>query len=246
MKLLLIVLALALPPDEMADGIALYREGRYAEALRAFSAAEAKAGEAVSPEILWNKALAALRSGEIGLAEAAADAAAKKGGAPFLARRDFLFGQAAIERSSRAERTAVELPEAGPTAFDAAIAYAETAIIRFQAAAVARGGWPEAGRNAERARIRLASLISMKVEADRNRPDRHKKEAVAEAKAVPVAPPAQPDAPKPTPAPAARRTELAPGQVKLLLDRLALKEKEKVRLRREEQAKRRRPGERDW
>ena len=62
------------------DGVRAYREGRFREALEKFTEAERNAGDDASAELLYDKALAALRAGELLVAEASAGRAADRGG----------------------------------------------------------------------------------------------------------------------------------------------------------------------
>lgn len=242
----LFLILLVVGGEELARGLALYREGRFKEALAAFTAAETAAGPEAPPELIYDRALAALRCGELANAEAGADLAREKGGADFVGRTAFIRGSVAHLRSTQAEATAAEMPESGPTAFDAAIAYEGLALRSWREAALSRADWPEARRNVERALIRLEDLTRRKIEADRLRRETRKKETEKEAEFKPL-----PDAEKPEEEakseaadPGAQKVELSPAQVKALLEKLGEKEKAKLLLRRGSQT---RPlSEKDW
>ena len=246
----LLLLVLLVGGDTFSDGVRLYREGRYKEALASFAAAEERAGEDASAELLYNKALCALRSDKLVVAEVAAEKAAVRGGPDFFGLRDFLLGNAAFLRSEAATALA-RRPEAGPVALEEAIRQAGSALDFWQKAAVSRSDWPAARRNVERALLKLEELKKLEAEAERKR-----KKAAARPK------------PRPQPRPTVRQTgdperdprnrervrretapvllELSAAQVQRLLDKLSQKEQEKRKLRRERQRVRRLLVERDW
>lgn len=216
---------LLLDGDDFAAGIRAYREGRFAEAVAAFAAAELAAGADAPPELLHDRALAALRVGDWTQAEAASRRAAERGGVEFATLHAFVRGNVAFARAQVAAEQATAV-EAEPFAFEAAIALARTAAASWQEAALLRAAdWPQARRNVERALVLLADLQRKKAEAEEKRkrtePDK------AQPKLVPPPPQEPPEAEQP---PAVR--ELDPEEVRRLLDRLAAKEKEKQMLRR--------------
>jgi len=218
---MLFLALLAAGGDDFAAGVRAYRDGRFQDALAAFTAAAQRAGAGASPELLHDLALAALRTGDVGAAEAAAERAAARGGDAFAGRREFVRGNVAFARGQRAAAQA-ETVEAEPFAFDAAIALVEAAAASWQRAAQSRDDWPQARRNVERALLRLDEL--------------KRKKAAAEAKRKRK----EPDQPKPLPAPDPRRPEaqlppvreLSADELARVFDLLAAKEKEKLTLRR--------------
>jgi hypothetical protein len=192
-----------------------------------------------SPERLFNRALAALRAGDLTAAEAAAESAAARGTPEIAALCDFLRGNAAFARCRMAERQA-SAAGAEPFALDVAITYARKARRLWQLAAMSRPDWPAARRNVERALLKEEELGRRKAERQKQPPRRTE------------APP------KPRPKPPAGRDgesdaavdpqleELAPEEVLRLLDKLAQKEKEKRALRRSHRRARTAEVERDW
>jgi len=224
------------------DAARAYREGRFADAQALFAAAAAEAGDAATPSLLHNLALAALRAGDAAAAEAAAERLVARGGPAFAPFRDFVRGNAAFARCEKAAALASQV-EAEPFAFDAAIALAKTAGSLWRAAASARGDWPEARRNAERALLLVADLEAKKKEAEEKR-----------RKSTPDAPPPPPPPEKPPEAePETEPADAAPAlallsdaEVRKLLDRLDAKEREKLALRRAERRARSGGAEKDW
>ncbi len=225
--------------DDWADGRRAYAEGRFADALAAFTAAEQAAGDEVSAALLYNKALAALRADTLNTAEGAADKAATLGGAEFTALRDFLRGNVAFARSAAAAKQAGSV-ESEPFAFDAALALGESARNAWQAAAMSRPDWPAARRNAERAVRWLEQLQAQKAAAD-DQKSKAKKEPDAPKPKLP--PPDENKKPEPEKPPT---DELSRDEVRRLLDKLAAKEREKVRLRRSQQQAASIEVQRDW
>ncbi len=239
-----------------------YADGRFADAAKAFAAAESAAGDGASPELLFNHALAALRAEHLTEAEAAAEKAAARGGPEFAGLSDFIAGSTAFARCLKAEYGA-DMPEAGPSEMDTAIAYADSARKSWERAATSRTDWPEARRNAERAQRKLELLRMKKSEADKKRgPDKKLGQKQVNPRPVPTQP--DPNTPRedksdlmkpPTPKgdgsrndakTEAQTTALSPIQVKSLLERLEAKEKQKVVLRRAERDARATSTERDW
>ena len=227
---------------DFAAGVAAYREGRYSEALEAFARAEREAGERPSPELLFDKALAALGAGELDTAEDAAGRAAALGGAEFAALRDFLAGNAAFLRSVDAERETLK-PLPPPSAFDVAIAEAETAGRAWQRAALARADWPAARRNVERALLRSEALRQRKAAAEKDRQTMPKPRDVLASEAE------QPNPPPPQPEPEPDReppVALSREQLLALFEKVDAKEEQRVALRKELREKQRARVERDW
>jgi hypothetical protein len=250
-----LAIALLLVAGGTDEGLRAYREGRFADAQRAFAEAEKREGDGASAELLYDEALAALQAGDLSAAESAAERAAARGGARFAAARDFLLGNVAFVRCERAKAVATR-PEAEPFAFDAAIALAETARRRWQLAAASRADWPEARRNVERALLETETLRKLKAAAEEK-----KKKASSSGPTEPP-PPEKSEAPppqtresgdrraegqesEPAPAPRASEVELDAAQIARLFDRLFEQEREKQKLRRETRA-RRTDVEKDW
>jgi tetratricopeptide (TPR) repeat protein len=234
---------LLLGAGSFGDGERAYREGRFAEALAAFREAERASGERAPAEILYNQALAALRAGELAEADAAAEKAAVRGGPDVAAQSAFVRGSAAFARCERAEREAALL-DVRPTALDEAIAHAERARRFWLDAAATRDDWPEARRNVERALLKLEELRQRKAE------ERMKKasDAPPPSETQPFEPPSE-DRREQVEDPSAlepQRVELSPEQVRLLLEKLEAKEKEKLALRRAHRRLRDAGVERDW
>jgi hypothetical protein len=254
MKSILWCLVLAGGGD-FATGLEAYRQGRFDEALRAFAEAEAAAGPKVPAEIAYDKALAALRAGDLAEAESSARLAADRGGDGFVSLRDFLLGNVAFSRCEAAERRAIA-PGSEASAFDAAIAEAEAARDSWMLAAASREDWPEARRNVERALLKLQSL-QLRREAAQNR------KQLKTPNPRPAEPQPQPIAQKPKkeendrdranakeeePAPPPKPQVVEPSTVDLrrIQERLEAKDREKQKLR---QAKRRADQasvEKDW
>jgi hypothetical protein len=220
--------------DGTAKGREAYRDGRYEEALLAFDGS--------SPEVFYDRALAALRVGQWDVALEAASEAAARGGPEFAARRDFVRGNVAFARSEEAEAEAAR-PGADPTARERAQAHAEDAVAAWRSAAMSAPDWPEACRNVERALLRLDRLRERRT--DGGQPDRP-----SDPKPGP-SPPGEPPPPPPDPGeeeapPGPEAKELAPGDVLRLLERLKEKEREKVALREARRAAPAKGVERDW
>ena len=191
----------------------------------------------------YERALAALRNGELSNAEAFAEEAAALGDEEVVARAEFLRGNAAFARCWIAEVQATQ-PGAEPFAFDVAIAFADKARRLWQLAAMSRPDWPQARRNVERALLKLEELKNKK----QAREDERKK----------TDPQPQPRK-KPTPTPTTpedkraedakddpQLKELSPEEVVRLIEKLAQKEREKLGLRRAERKTRMAGVERDW
>ena len=220
--------------DATTEGVAAYRAGRTRDAFAAFDAAVRAAGDRASPELLYDRALAALQIGERDVAEASVAEAARRGGPEFAALRDFVRGNVAFARS-----------QLDGLARDSTIALLEDALAAWRAAAASRPDWPEARRNVERALLRLESLRERRVDGRRDDPGRRPSPPT----------PGRPDQPPPPPPPSERAgpeaardveaSELSPSDVRRLFERLREKEREKLALRAQERA---RGGEveRDW
>jgi hypothetical protein len=229
--------------DRFAEGMRAYDEGRHRDALAALTGAEQAAGNDAPAELLFDRALAALRVRDLRTAELCADKAAARGGAPFSAPCDFVLGNAAF---ARAELAAAEagLSDPDPTAFARAIAQVEAAREHWIRAAAARDDWPAARRNVERAQRALEDLRRKQDEAEANRRARR-------------APPPEPQpAPPPPDVGSGEQVEQAAapqtagaltlGEVERLLALLERKEREKQALRTARQKMRRPVTEQDW
>lgn len=239
-SLLLVLLALA-GCDASTPGRAAWREGRRTDALAAWREAVRAAGENASPQLLHDLALAALDAGALDEAEAASRRAAKRGGPDFAARHDFVRGNVAFARSEAMEAEASR-PGGEATAMERARAYAEDALAAWRRAATSRTYWPEAGRNVERALLRLERLRDRQGTGEQRPPP-------GPPPTPPPLPPPAPTPPEPTERPArpeTAATDLGPEEVMALLEVLRRKEAAKVDLRR---AVRHAPSpgvERDW
>lgn len=232
---LLGLLLLAAACDGTAEGRAAWRAGRTRDALAAF------AGD--SPELCYDRALAALELGELDVAERAADEAARAD-PDFAARRDFLRGNVAFQRSLRAEADA-QRPGAPASALERAQADAEDALAFWRRAAASRPDWPEARRNVERALLRLAALRDQRREGGGGS-DRPPEPAPGERGPDVPPPPRKPDDAPDAADVAMEEGELPPGQVLGLLELLRRKEAEKRELRRTERGAASSAVEKDW
>lgn len=224
-------------------GLAAYSEGRFADALAAFTAAELEDPENAFPELLYNRALAALRAGELRVAEISAEKAAARGGRRFQGLCDFLLGNAAFTRCLRGAAE-TELTSPDPTAFERAIGSCRNAIEFWQRAAAGRPDWPQARRNVERALLKLDELRDKKAEAQRQRQSKKAKPPKPKLEDDPNARKEQEEIDK-----VKRQKELislTPEQLAQLLERLAQTEREKRRVRRDRQRVRTIAAERDW
>ncbi len=230
--------------DDFSAGMRAYREGRFQDALAAFTRAARSRGEDASAELYHNQALAALRSGDLEAAESAAEHAALRGGQGFVAIRDFLIGNVAFVRCGQAELLASQ-SEAEPFAFDVAIAHAQAARSSWQRAAIQRLDWPEARRNVERALLKLQTLKNKKAQIQKKKekgpgepppePERsaeqsrdREDEAVRDGKPEPMT------------------SLLSPEEVLHLLDKLAQKEREKRAVREARRKLQETEVEKDW
>ncbi|HKE00999.1 MAG TPA: hypothetical protein VKE69_08320 [Planctomycetota bacterium] len=151
--------------DAFREGVEAYRAGRYADALAALARAEQEAGDRAAPELLYDKALAALGAGDPHEAQASAERAAARGGPDLARAADFVRGNAAFLLCESAEKDA-EKPDALPDAYDAAIASAETARDAWIAAASREVDDPAARRNVERAVRKIEDLKRKKKERE--------------------------------------------------------------------------------
>jgi hypothetical protein len=195
-----------------------------------------------SARVMFNESVAALRGGDLVRAEIAAEKAAARD-RELAGLGDFALGCAAFIRCER-EEIKFFGPLGAAAAISAAIVHAEAARDFWQNAAASREDWPEARRNVERALFKLADLGKKAEDAKaRSKPQPIPKPAPKDDKGIPQS---QGEDPKPAPRVDPITTELSPDQITRVLDRLAEKEKEKVRLRRAERQAHRAQVEKDW
>lgn len=253
----IVALAVAACGD-VRDGLRAYDEGRHVDAHRALSAAVDAAGDGAAAELVYDRALAALRAGDIGDAERSVARAAQIGEGDLRAACDFLAGNVAFARCDLAERQA-STEEAEPFAFDIAIEQARTARRHWVAAAITRDDWPEARRNVERVDRRIEALRAKKAEAEARKRRKGPKDRRPQPRAEPRpgtksdgAPPAPPEGTGaaqggPTDEGADPQVaELTPAEVARLLDRVAEKEREKLAAREKRRSAPTPAVERDW
>ncbi|MAB80946.1 MAG: hypothetical protein CMJ89_16490 [Planctomycetes bacterium] len=231
----------------MADGVTAYNGGRYAEASETFARAEERAGHGAGPELLFDRALAALRAGDLRVAEYSAEKAVVRGGAEFESLRIFLFANAAFGRSLRAEAEA-GLRDADPTAFGRAIDHLGRAIELWRVAAMRNdfhGDWPAARRNLERALRKLEELEKKKEEAEQNQNKKKEKEPEQKQEEPTEDPDAQSEEQErqATPQP---EVDLSSAELAQLFERLRAMEREKRELRQERRRVRSADVEKDW
>ncbi len=239
------------PPE---PGVRAWEEGRFADAADEMGAAVDAAGDGASPALLHDLALASLRAGRIAACEAAARRAEATGGPAIAARAAFLLGNAAWARCDGAESETFRLGQ-DLSAFDRAIALAESARDAWARAAAAHGDWPEARRNAERAILRVARL-----RVDRARADREKggmPGATGDPRLVQVPPPAAGPGGESPPTPPDGQGETGPAlfpgereptsaEIRALVLRLVEMEDEKHEARRRLREATGGGAERDW
>jgi hypothetical protein len=244
MKLLLIT-ALLVAADTLADGVAAFRAGRFDAAQAAFAAAARAAGREQQGLLHCDEALAALHAGALDAAEAAARAASREGADKDDGLRgacDFVLGSVAFERARRAEADA-RAPGAPSYAFDRAIALCDAARQAWQHAAVTRADWPAARRNVERARVRLAELERERAKAQQQEQQGGEAGAAPQPVAVPRPAPAPTTLASATVAP---ERELAPDEVERLFEKLDQQERNKRLLRQARRTATATRVEKDW
>ncbi len=235
----LLLLSVAPAQATGGDAVADYRAGRYQAAFATLQAEFAAAGEQASPTLRWNLALAALRVQRSSDAEAAVT--------PWLAGPDdrrraeaeFVLAMASFQRAERAA-LAAQLPDAEPMAWTMAVQAMERSLAGFLRAANTRGSWPEAERNAARAKDRLQALQQLR---DAARPP------AAQQEPSPPEPPPPQAKPEPTPEEAAlglTQDPLAAAEIARVLRRVEQKDREKRSSRREQQRRVTTAGERGW
>lgn len=240
---LMIACVAILVAEPFGAGLVAYREGRFREALDAFVAAERDAGDGAPAELLYDRALAALRAGVLRDAEFSAEKAVARGGRRFVAFRDFLLGNTAFLRCQRAEAE-TSLIDPDPTAFERAVTHAVNARDAWLDAAERAGGWATATRNAERAQRKLEDLRERQAAAERERRSKEQPR--------PEEAPAEPDAQQPPDEvearPEAQRDvdALTAEQLERLLQRLAENDARKRALRRQRSEAADLRAEQDW
>ena len=240
MRTLLVVMLLGLGGGDFARGLRAYREGRFRDAYEVLTRAVDSAGGRASAALHYDRALAALRAGELREAELSAEKAAVRGGAEHAGLRDFLHGNAAFARCRRAEAEA-GLEDPDPTAFARAMVHAHSALRAWQRAAASRDDWPEARRNAERALLALEELEEKRLRAEELQKAKQAKK--------PDEPPPDEEPPEDDerdPEAQEEPGELTAEQLARLLDKLGQKEKEKRALRQARRRVRNVEVERDW
>jgi hypothetical protein len=239
---LLVVATLLVAGDALADGVAAFRAGRFAQAQAAFAAAARAADPAAASRLRFDEALAALRAGDLDAAEAAARDARSRADPEVSGACDLLLGNVAFERAKVA---AVDAHAEGAPAyaFDRAIALCDGARQSWQRAAMTRVDWPAARRNVERAVARLAELERERAKAQQQEPPGGTGSSEPQPRPVEVPRPA----PAPTkPAELAAEHELPADEVERLFEKLDEQERNK-RLLRATRRQAAAPGvERDW
>ncbi|MBL8751179.1 MAG: hypothetical protein JNK78_18625 [Planctomycetes bacterium] len=223
-----------------ARGLAHYRAGHFVEAHRELAAAVAAAGNPCPEHLAYDLALAALRVQRTADAEDAIRPLLEGRDEAVRARAEFVAAMAALQRGERAA-AAARLPDAEPLAWQSAVRGAELAVRGFLRAADARGTWPEARRNAERASRTLAEFRRSAAE------DAAKwRENATEKAPPPPEPPRPTERPPEEIAPDLAAAVLPPAEVARLLLRVQQREAEKQRMRRDAQRASAVAGERDW
>jgi tetratricopeptide (TPR) repeat protein len=182
--LALAVWLLCAPGGDRERGLALYQEGRFAEAAAAFRAAIESEGD--SAELQWNLAMALWRAGELASAEQAVERYAAQAAAPRADLHSGLLGAIRYGEAKAIEGAADEIARTGvhaapppapvqggpPPAAPPAdpLPLLEQALAKAQQARdyLVRGGTssataPEVARNAERA-LRYVGELEKKIE----------------------------------------------------------------------------------
>ncbi len=243
-RALVVAIALAAPLAAQVDaaavaaGVAAYRAGEHAAAFAAFQEQAARAGDDVPSEVRWNLALAALRVHRSLDAETAVAPWLRASDPADRSAAEFVGAMASFQRAERAA-AAARLPDAEPLAWAMAMQAMERSVASFVQAAATRGGWPEAERNATRARARLAEL-------QRERDAAAQRDPRTEQAPQPPPPPPAPAAP-PEDAPVElAAAPLSAAELARLRQRVAQRDREKLAIRRESQRAAVRAGERAW
>lgn len=154
----LVLLGFAPAGGEDERGLALFRQGEYAEAASAFRAAIEAEGP--SAERSYNLALALWKAGQADEAETAAEQAATLSDGEFNPLRDGLLGNVRYAAARKVEAEDLR----------AALGLAEQARAHYLRGAVALDGRPELARNLERA-LRLIEELKKKIEEQEEQQD---------------------------------------------------------------------------
>ena len=222
--------------ETFSRGLAAYDRGDPSAALQLFEEAERLASE-VEPELIANQAMAALGAGDLLRVEqearrAASVAAQGPMALEFSSLRDFLLGTTALERALRSRTLALQ-PDADPGIVRRGISEADTARRSFELAVTARGTWPAAARNLERALLILEELNGIAPSPPpRDGPDEMKQDTTPRA--------------NPTESDPGEATGMDPGAIEDLLRRLAEMDEAKRTSRRARGEGRASAVERDW
>jgi hypothetical protein len=200
--------------------------------LLVFAAGLAACGDAsLAARDSYAAALESLAAGRPAEALRAADRVAASEDADLAAFGDFLAGNASFALSEEAERESSR-PGADPTLADRSLAHAEDALSRWRRAILARGDWPEARRNAERALLRLERLRERAQESRTRRIGIPRPGESPEAPTPPEPTTPRVEEPAADGAPSVETREIAAEQVARILEVLRKKEQEKRELRR--------------
>ena len=171
----LFLLLAASAPDPTGDGVKLYAQGKYKEAVAAFQKALALRPD--DPRLNYNLALALWRSGDPFGAEAAVEKAALGADGSFDGLRDGILGNLRYDRAKVVAATAKQDPQKEVEVLEEAVQLAGTARGHFQTGAVAesgRGRGAELVRNLERA-IKLEEELKKQLEDAKKRREEQKK-----------------------------------------------------------------------
>jgi Ca-activated chloride channel homolog len=187
MKTLLLSVLLWLPTGDQERGLALYREGKFAEAAAAFRQAIATDGD--SAELQWNLALASWRAGELAAAETAAEKYSAMSAQARPALHAGLLGAVrhdeAVQQSAAAEQLLAATPPAAPgdaspaasadplPMFEQALGKANAARDHF-VRGLATEATPELRRNLERT-LRLIEALERRIEELKKQRDEQQK-----------------------------------------------------------------------
>jgi len=227
--------------DGFAAGERAFREGRYDDAVAAFTAAIEQLGDEASAELLFDQALAALAAGDRELCATAIERAAGRGGLRLRRPCEFVRGSLCWSRGEQLAALA-QRPESEPFVVTQAIEQIARARAHWVEAALGETDWPAAARNVERAQRRLGELRLWQQERERQRqtvgaqdrphlvPDRAQDEEGDRGGGTRTADRTQPDALQPL------RRELSATEVAALFERLEETERQKLRERRARRA----------
>lgn len=235
--------------DAAAPGARAYADGRFEEAHAAYVAVTE--ADHAAAELLYDRALAGLRAGELDDAAASLQRAQASADDELRPLCSFLTGNVAFARAELGAAQA-RAPEAEPFAWDLAIRHADSARTAFRDAAASRRDWPAARRNAERAARLADALRREKTAADARTAGTSSPEVLlhpgadGEDTGAQDTPPPSQDGGEDGAAADGKGDELTPEQLTALLDLLARKEREKLELRQSGRAAQQTGVERDW